>query len=86
MTTVAPTMRPADAPAAAWDAIVIGAGPAGAFTALQLARAGARTLLVDRKPFPRAKVCGGCVNARAVAILERAGLGDSMREIGRAHV
>ena len=50
--------------------------------ALQLARAGARTLLVDRKPFPRAKVCGGCVNARAVAILERAGLGDSMRAAG----
>jgi flavin-dependent dehydrogenase len=77
-----PTMRPADAPATAWDAIVIGAGPAGAFTALQLARAGARTLLVDRKPFPRAKVCGGCVNARAVGILEAAGLGDEMRAAG----
>jgi len=50
-----------------WDAIVIGAGPAGAVTARELARRGATTLLVERQSFPRAKVCGGCLNGRALA-------------------
>ena len=57
-----------------WDAIVIGAGPAGAMTSLLLAREGLATLLVERKAFPRHKVCGGCLNAHAVAALGRAGL------------
>ena len=65
-----------------WDAIVIGAGPAGAFSALMLARAGARTLIVERKRFPRQKVCGGCLNAESVALLRAAGLGDALRSAG----
>ena len=43
---------------AAWDVVVIGAGPAGAIAARQIALAGARVLLVERKSFPRRKVCG----------------------------
>jgi flavin-dependent dehydrogenase len=57
-----------------WDAVVIGAGPAGALTAQQLASRGLRTLVVDAKRFPRAKVCGGCLNRRGIAALETAGL------------
>src|SRR4051812_5069596 len=53
-----------------WDLIVIGAGPAGAISAMLAARSGFATLLVDRKRFPRAKVCGGCLNASAVGILQ----------------
>lgn len=59
---------------AAWDAVVIGAGPAGALVAHQLAVRGLRTLVVDAKRFPRPKVCGGCLNRRGVAALEAAGL------------
>jgi flavin-dependent dehydrogenase len=33
-------------------------------------------LLVDRAAFPRDKVCGGCVNLHASAVLSAAGLGD----------
>ena len=35
---------------------------------------GLRTLLVDAKRFPRAKVCGGCLNRRGFAALQRAGI------------
>jgi flavin-dependent dehydrogenase len=41
-----------------YDAIVIGAGPAGGVTALMLARAGWSIALVEKSEFPRRKVCG----------------------------
>jgi geranylgeranyl reductase family protein len=49
-----------------FDAIVIGAGPAGSTAAFRLSRAGARVLLVDRERFPRDKPCGGGLTYRAV--------------------
>lgn len=42
-----------------YDAIVVGAGPAGATAAYFMAREGLRVLLLDRSPFPGAKNCGG---------------------------
>ena len=57
-----------------WDVIVIGAGPAGAVAARQSALAGMRTLLLDRRDFPRSKVCGGCLNGHCLAVLDRIGL------------
>jgi menaquinone-9 beta-reductase len=69
-----------------WDAIVIGAGPAGALSATLLAREGLKVLLVERRAFPRRKVCGGCLNARALASLDRAGLGSRVRSLGAASV
>ena len=61
-----------------YDAVVIGAGPAGGIAALGLARAGRRVLLVDKHRFPRAKVCGCCLNASAVATLRGAALGGPL--------
>ena len=49
-----------------YDAIVVGAGPAGSTTAYRLARAGARVCMVDRARFPRDKPCGGGLTIRAV--------------------
>jgi flavin-dependent dehydrogenase len=40
------------------DLTVIGAGPAGAATAVFAARAGYRVVLIDRQAFPRDKPCG----------------------------
>jgi flavin-dependent dehydrogenase len=69
-----------DASRRTWDAIVVGAGPAGALTARQLARRGLQTLLVDGKRFPRPKVCGGCLNQRAISALRQMGLGKVLDE------
>jgi menaquinone-9 beta-reductase len=65
-----------------WDAIVIGAGPAGAMAARRLSVAGARVLLVEKKRFPRPKVCGACLSPRALDELERAGMGSLIRRLG----
>ncbi len=69
-----------------WDVVVIGAGPAGALAAHQLAADGARTLVVDAKRFPRAKVCGGCLNRRGIAALHNAGLASLLDDCGATSV
>lgn len=63
--------------APSYDAIVVGAGPAGSATAAHLARGGARVLLCDRASFPRDKACGGGLTPRGVAALERLGVDTS---------
>ncbi len=56
-----------------WDAVVVGAGPAGSATALLLARAGARVLLLDRARFPRDKPCSEYLSPETTRVLERLG-------------
>lgn len=48
-----------------FDIVVIGAGPAGGAAAFCAARAGVSVALVDRRRFPRNKLCGGLVTGRA---------------------
>jgi menaquinone-9 beta-reductase len=50
--------------------IVVGAGPAGATAALVLARAGIDTLLLEKRRFPRDKLCGGFLAGRSLGLLE----------------
>ena len=64
--------------------IVIGAGPAGSTAARVVAARGHRVLLVDRREFPRDKVCGDALIPDAIAALRRAGLLDTVGQ--RAHV
>jgi geranylgeranyl reductase family protein len=64
-----------------FDVAVIGAGPAGAVAARDLARAGARVALVDGS-HPREKACGGGVTGRALE-LARPGSGDGSATAGR---
>jgi geranylgeranyl reductase family protein len=46
---------------------VVGAGPAGATAARRLAMAGQRVRLLDRRPFPRPKPCGGGISLRVLS-------------------
>lgn len=46
-------------PKSQYDAIVVGAGPAGATAACFMSRQGMRVLLLERGPYPGAKNCGG---------------------------
>ena len=57
------------------DVVVVGAGPAGSAAAAWAARAGRDVLVVDSAQFPRDKACGDGLTPRAVAELERLGLG-----------
>lgn len=63
------------------DVVVVGAGPAGAMAAYATARTGVRVLLVDRSAYPRPKVCGCCVNARALELLTRHGLRERVEAL-----
>ncbi len=69
-----------------WDVVVIGAGPAGAVSALLLARQGKQVLLVDKADFPRSKVCGSCLSAKTIRYLGRAGLGDLPASLNAAKI
>jgi len=60
---------PVDASGQLWDAIVVGAGPAGCAAAYDLAAAGQSVLLLDKKDFPRAKACAGGLTSKAVQAL-----------------
>jgi flavin-dependent dehydrogenase len=56
-----------------YDVIIVGAGPGGSACAGFLARAGVRTLLLDRAHFPRAKACGEYTSPASAAIIARLG-------------
>ncbi|MCV7260512.1 NAD(P)/FAD-dependent oxidoreductase [Mycobacterium shimoidei] len=58
------------------DLVVVGAGPAGSAAAAWAARAGHDVLVIDSANFPRDKSCGDGLTPRAVAELERLGLGE----------
>lgn len=62
------------------DVIVVGAGPAGATTAVYLAQQGYDVLLLDRHQFPRDKTCGDAVPAGAIDTLTHLGLGDKIQK------
>ncbi|MBP2030815.1 flavin-dependent dehydrogenase [Methanohalophilus levihalophilus] len=52
-----------------YDVIVVGAGPAGATAARKTAKAGLKTLLLEKSRLPRVKVCGGGVSMQTVSNL-----------------
>ncbi|MDJ0984603.1 MAG: geranylgeranyl reductase family protein [Desulfobacterales bacterium] len=62
-----------------WDVVIIGAGPAGATAACHLAAAHYKVLLLDRKKFPREKVCGDGLLPDSLRCLDAIGIGRKIR-------
>ena len=65
-----------------WDVLIVGAGPAGSTAAIHLASYGHRVLLIDKKRFPRDKVCGDGIISDTVRCLQKIGLYQKVRETG----
>lgn len=53
------------------DILILGAGPAGAATALFLAKQGIDCTLVDKAKFPRNKICGDALSGKVVEVLNK---------------
>ncbi len=66
MVSVSPVRQP--------SILIVGGGPAGAATAIGLARAGERPLLLEREREPADHLCGGFLSWTALARLERLGV------------
>ncbi len=60
------TISLAEATSIRWQAVVVGAGPAGFAAARRLAARGLRVLLLVAGSMPRPKLCGCCLSATAV--------------------
>lgn len=57
-----------------YEVIVVGAGPGGSLTALDLARAGRSVALIEAESLPRHKACGGGVPPHGIQLLEERNL------------
>lgn len=64
-----------------FDAIIIGAGPAGSTAAIVLAQAGWSVAVLEKQPFPRRKVCGECIAATNLPLLDALGIGEAFAEM-----
>src|SRR5262249_51205454 len=60
-----------------FDAVIIGAGPAGSAAAKLLAQAGLRVALGGKTGFPRRKVCGEFISATTMPVLAACGIAES---------
>ncbi|MGN6568750.1 MAG: NAD(P)/FAD-dependent oxidoreductase, partial [Flavipsychrobacter sp.] len=54
------------------NAIIVGAGPAGAATSIFLSKAGIAHVIIDKEVFPRDKVCGDGCSGKTALVLKRA--------------
>jgi flavin-dependent dehydrogenase len=62
-----------------FEVLVIGGGPGGATAAQLLAQSGWSVAIVERKAFPRRKVCGEYLSATNLPLLDRLGVGNVFR-------
>jgi len=71
---------------ARFEVAIVGAGPAGSAAAILLARAGWSVALIERQRFPRRKVCGECIAASNLALLDALGVGADVERLAGAEL
>jgi len=64
-----------------YDAVVIGAGPAGTIASMLLKKAGKKVLLIDKARFPRDKICGDAQGRKLASVLNELGIYDEYRKL-----
>jgi flavin-dependent dehydrogenase len=64
-----------------WDVIVVGGGPAGAMAAMKCAEQNLKTLLLEKRPLPRDKVCTGMVMSAMAQNTLKQEFGEIPREV-----
>lgn len=65
-----------------YDAVVVGAGPAGSALAILLAEQGHSVLVLDKARFPRPKLCGEYLSPESARLLDRLGVLKAVDEAG----
>jgi flavin-dependent dehydrogenase len=68
------------------DVVVVGAGPAGAATAILLAEHGLHVIVLDRGSLPRPKICGEYLSPEAARVLDRLGVLKAVDVAGAAAI
>jgi len=64
-----------------YDTIIVGGGPAGTTCALYAERMGLKVLLVDKKKFPRDKICGDAISGKSIQYLQELGLDKEVEKV-----
>jgi flavin-dependent dehydrogenase len=72
--------------AARVDVVVVGAGPAGAATAILLAEHGLDVVVLDRGSLPRPKICGEYLSPETGRVLDRLGVLKAVDAAGAAAI
>ncbi|GMT45263.1 MAG: NAD(P)/FAD-dependent oxidoreductase [bacterium] len=54
-----------------FDVIIIGGGPSGAMSGIELQKRGIKTCIIDKSTFPREKLCGGLLTQKSVDLIKK---------------
>lgn len=67
----------------AWDAVILGAGPAGTSCAYHLAQAGAKVLVLEKQVLPGGKPCAGAIDSLAYSLAKEEVEANQQNEVKR---
>ena len=67
-----------------YDAIIVGAGPAGSSAAIHCNNLGLKTLILEKSEFPRDKICGDALSGKSVKFLNDLNLLEGLDKLDGA--